>query len=86
MAFFPLSNDAFKISFEEAKAYRMNYGKFKGMSLDDIAKTNEGLLYLDWAVGEINGEALKYIAAYVSHPMIKREIEEALDEREYNRD
>jgi uncharacterized protein (DUF3820 family) len=39
------------MNFKEAAAFVMPLGKYRGKKLDDIAKTSEGLLYLDWLRG-----------------------------------
>ena len=60
------------------------FGKFKGMSLDDIAKTDRGLLYLDWLVGQtwLKGNLKAEITAYLQDPAIADEIKRIVKEDE----
>ena len=60
------------------------FGKFKGMSLDDIAKTDRGLLYLDWLVGQtwLKGNLKAEITAYLKDPAIADEIKRLVGEDE----
>ena len=44
----------------------MPVGKYKGKTLDEIAESDEGLLYLDWIRGEFDpGATFKAISAYL---------------------
>lgn len=65
----------------EPDKYRMTFGKHKGKSLNEIASTNEGLRWLDWAAGEFDptSSAGAAIRMYVADPQVQREIEEALE-------
>ncbi len=47
----PLPSD-----FELARDYVMPFGKHRGHTLDDIASTDDGLLYLDWLRGQKDAE------------------------------
>jgi len=40
------------MKFREAAAFVLPFGKYKGWSLDDTAKSDAGLFYLDWLYGE----------------------------------
>lgn len=60
--------------------YPMPFGKYKGMTLDQIAATNEGLLYLDWAADEFDGRAGEAISEYLSDPTIQQELRRLLDD------
>lgn len=69
------------IPFAQAKAYQMPFGKYRGKSLDTIARTDEGLLYLDWLRGE-QGEsdqrpAAIAIRAYLDDDSIQRDLDKA---------
>lgn len=55
--------------------YVMPFGMHKDETLDEIAATDEGLRYLDWAAGEFDyGTAGSAIRAYVAQDVIQREI------------
>ena len=60
------------------------FGKFKGMSLNDIAKSDRGLLYLDWLVGQpwLKGNLKADITAYLKDPAIADEIKRLVKEDE----
>jgi hypothetical protein len=40
------------MSFADAAAFRLTFGKYSGKTLDEIGSTDRGLLYLDWLRGE----------------------------------
>ena len=64
------------MTFKEAAAFVMPFGKYKSSTLDSIASTDEGLLYLDYMRGELSdGPALRAISVYLDDPSIKRELE-----------
>lgn len=64
------------MTFSDAKEIRMPFGKFKGTSLNKIAETDDGLLYLDWLRGEkIYDRRLRSaVEAYLDDPAIKAEL------------
>lgn len=65
-----------------AGAFIMPFGKHKGRSLDQIAQTDDGLRYLDWARGAFDpGDELLAIERYLSDPVMEREVEAALEKR-----
>lgn len=69
------------MTFEEARTFRMPFGKYKGSTLDEVASTDEGLRYLDWLVGrDLYPETRLRIEAYLADPTIRRALEEAIDE------
>lgn len=45
--------------FGSAKLYRIRFGKYAGKTLDEIATTTAGLLWLDWLRGEMEGKGEK---------------------------
>jgi len=72
----------FNPSFEEAKKYKMPFGIFKDQTLDDIAKTDRGLKYLDWAAGEFDEsrDVTRMIWAYLDNETIQKDLEQLLTE------
>ncbi len=44
------------MEFRAAAEFKLSFGKYKGKTLDRIAETDEGLLYLDWLLGERDNE------------------------------
>lgn len=68
----PRTTDAFK----KAQGYRLNFGQYEGQTIDEIASTDKGLLYLDWCVGALeHSQAWRWINVYLSDPGIKRDLE-----------
>ena len=67
------------MTFKEASAFRMPFGKYYGMKLGEIGVSDEGLQYLDWLRGEHEGKpqtALDHaIATYLDDPTIRRDLE-----------
>lgn len=66
--------------FQQAKAFRMPFGKHRGVTLDDIARTDEGLRYLDWLRGDMEGknhvgDAFKHLCVYLDDFTIASELE-----------
>jgi uncharacterized protein (DUF3820 family) len=48
------------MTFAESKIVVVPFGQYRGRTLDDIARTDEGLLYLDWLRGQgVQSEPLK---------------------------
>ena len=74
-------------TFAEASAYRLSFGKYNGKSVDEIASTDEGLLWLDWFSGEVDKAgpsiALPAIAirTYLADPTIAGDVERLVRER-----
>ena len=65
------------MTYDQAKEFRMPYGKHKGKTLDEIAQTDDGLSYLDYMHGEIeNGsDVARALSAYCTDPTIAKEID-----------
>lgn len=59
------------------------FGKYKGRSIDQIAESDEGLLYLDWLIGQewLKAELRRDLQAYLDQPTIKAEVKRLLDEQ-----
>jgi len=55
----------------------MPFGKHKGEALDDIAKTDAGLLYLDWAAGNMTNapDVQSAVKAYLAIPLIAKDLD-----------
>lgn len=70
------------LTFAEAAAFVLPWGKYKGMALDKIAETDEGLRYLDWLYGErgCNPKTVQYstidaaLIAYLNDPTIAKDV------------
>ena len=69
------------MKFSEAAAFKMPLGKFQGRTLDSIAKTDQGLLYLDWLIGQdwVAPPLLTALRAYLKDGTIKNELDKALE-------
>jgi len=70
------------MNFLDAMIYKMKFGKYAGKTLDEIAKTDEGLKYLDYLYGQtwLTAETRDALTAYVSEPSISKEILNLIDE------
>jgi len=69
------------MTFAEARNFIMPNGKHAGQTLDKIAETDPGLLYLDWLRGQRrrSGEPLDdALAAYLDDPTIAKDIKPAI--------
>jgi hypothetical protein len=67
----------------EAAAFPMSFGQYKGEKLDVVAKTDEGLRYLDWVRGEVwqwpkRQDLAQALDVYLDDPCIRSELEEIL--------
>lgn len=70
------------MKFQQAKRFRMRFGKHKGKTLDDIATTDAGLLYLDYMRGlKSLADSMTKMAinTYLNDPPIARELERIQD-------
>jgi uncharacterized protein (DUF3820 family) len=68
--------------FQQAKAFRMPFGKHRGVTLDDIARTDEGLRYLDWLRGDMerknpDSSIYAHLCIYLDDTTIASELEKA---------
>ena len=71
------------MNFRDAAQFRMPFGKYAGKTLDDIATTDQGLIYLDWLRGErekdrvaTNSSAVnEALAAYLDDKTIAADVE-----------
>ena len=67
------------MTYKEAAAFKMPFGKHAGRTLDAIATEDAGLKYLDWLRGERAQEDKNYdvdkaLQAYLNDPSIKKEL------------
>jgi uncharacterized protein (DUF3820 family) len=62
-----------------AANHRLHFGKYRGQTIDNIAETDEGLLYLDWLIGQSWVHEMTRIAleVYLTQSSIVREIDRA---------
>jgi len=75
------------MTFKEAAKFVLPYGKHSGDTIDKVAETHEGLLYLDWLRGQtLRAKLLKAINRYLSEPVLARELSAALEEKDYDLD
>lgn len=70
------------MKFEKAKRFIMLFGKYRGERIDDIAKTDTGLLYLDWCRDIVKGISKDAIESYLSDEAIEAELEDILERGE----
>ena len=74
--------------FDYRKGYRLNFGKYKGLSLNEIASIRErdvdtGLAYLGW-LWSIQGEESwpplrEALRVFLSRPQVQKDVEAALN-------
>jgi hypothetical protein len=73
-------------TFDEAKNYRLNFGKFKGQTLNVMAKSRDGLTYIHWLSENVDGDKYKDTAAaidlFTADERVQKDIAAALAERE----
>jgi hypothetical protein len=69
--------------FAESQQFKMKFGKYKGETLEDIASTDEGLLYLDWARGldDLWATTQDALDSFLNHPSIAAELQIAIDNK-----
>lgn len=67
------------MTFAEASAFHLTFGKYEGETIDDVAATDDGLSYLDWmrdqAFMERNPLLLEAINTYFDDPAIQKELD-----------
>lgn len=67
------------MTFAEAGNAILPFGKHQGESVDEAARTDDGLRYLDWLSGQnLYGKIREALDAYLSDPSIARELEQIL--------
>lgn len=65
------------MDFTAACSFVMPLGKHKGKTLTRIGNNDEGLLYLDWIVGQewINGRLREALETYLKHPAVAMQVD-----------
>lgn len=68
------------MTFDDAGTFVMKFGKRIGETLDEIARTDDGLRYLDWLAGSNSlwPDTREALDTYLSDPSIKRELDSVL--------
>lgn len=79
---------------EDAGKFRFPFGKYIGRSLEDVCKSDEGLLYCDWLMGEMEvamkrgqstgwpqRDTLQALKEFLDNPAMEQQIEEALERK-----
>lgn len=67
-------------TFTEARQARMPFGKYQGKTLEEIAMTDDGLMYLDFMRGELLVHAVRFhIAAFLDDPTIAKDLRDLMD-------
>lgn len=64
------------MTFAEASAFVLVFGKHRGQSIDTVAMTDDGLRYLDWLRGTANHHSLPYkaVCVYLDDPTIANDL------------
>ncbi|MAF05115.1 hypothetical protein [Herbaspirillum sp.] len=69
------------MTYQEAAMTVIHWGKHSGKTLEEIARTDEGLLYLDWARGAGYGSrsCQEALGAYLADADVETELARALE-------
>ena len=72
------------MTFEEASDYKLDFGKYRGMKIDEVAETDAGLKYLDWITGQewASGRLAEALTVYLSNPAIRQELDWVMETNE----
>ena len=54
--------------------YFLPFGKYAGRTLVEVAETDEGLLYLDWFAGAVDGGAGDAVRAFLDDDVMQDEL------------
>jgi hypothetical protein len=73
--------------YDKAAATVIPFGKHIGKTIDKIAETDDGLMYLDWARGAWTNkpDLLRALTAYLGDPAIKADLEKVIANRAADR-
>jgi uncharacterized protein (DUF3820 family) len=68
-------------AFTKACAFVMPLGKYEGKTMARIGSSREGLLYLDWMVGQewVRDGLKDALECYLGHPSISMQLDRYLD-------
>lgn len=70
------------MTFAEASTTRLPFGKYCGVSLDDVARTDEGLRYLDWLRGrDLYGRLKEALDVYLDDSAIAGDMERLVGDK-----
>ena len=74
------------MDFRTAASFTLYFGKYTGKTLDQIAESDEGLLYLDWLLAEgWLGEVPKmHVKAYLGDLAIAKDLTRAVEDRDHS--
>ncbi len=70
--------------FKLAANFKLQFGPFEGKTIDQIAKTNKGLSYLDNLNGKIQNRhspVANAITTYLEDPTIAKDLKEMVEEQ-----
>ncbi len=75
------------MDWKTASEFTMPFGKYSRQRLDEIAETDEGLLYLDWLRGWLAGKEnlaglLEVVEIYLSDSAIAKELDALLAKKQ----
>lgn len=75
------------MTFDQASGTVLPFGKYKDQTLDEIATTDDGLLYLDWLVGKswLFKDLKEAIDDYLTEGSVARDLELAMEKRKHSR-
>lgn len=71
------------MTFAQAKATVMPFGKYRGRTVGSMLKKDDELLYLDWMVGldDLYGDIKEALGIVLSDATIGAELERLVEER-----
>jgi hypothetical protein len=69
------------MTFDEAADYILQFGKYVGWTVGEVANTDEGLKYLDWLRGQdyVYAETREALSAYLDDETIAMELSALLE-------
>ena len=69
---------------EDPGRYHMPFGKHRSKSLDNIARTDGGLKYLDWCAGAFDDapDVQEAIIKYLKQPVVAAELAKILEDED----
>lgn len=68
------------MTFREAQAFIIPYGKYRDQTIDQVASTDAGLLYLDWLRGHRESKSVDSpfdvaLGVYLDDPSVARDVQ-----------